>query len=242
LPDHIVTVSQTMCNQISNYPGIGHKVTAIRNAISCDLFNVPEQRDSCRSELGLSPNALVIGYTGRIQKVKRIDLLLLAFASVLDQYPDARLILAGEGDLKPRLEMYATQLGISKAVIWAGFRKDIPRLLAAMDIYVQPSINEGLSLSILEAMAAQKAVVATRVGGASEVIENEKTGMLVDPGSASNLAAAILYLFKHFEIRSKLANTARELVLRDFNTSRMANEYQQLYENLITGNSIVHHK
>jgi glycosyltransferase involved in cell wall biosynthesis len=242
LPDHIVAVSQAMCNQISSCPGMGKRVSAIVNDIPCELFYKPNQRDVCRTELGLAQESIVIGYTGRIEKVKRIDLLLTTFASVLARYPNTRLILVGEGDLKPKLERYATQLGISDAVLWTGFRKDIPRLLAAMDIFVQTSVNEGMSLSILEAMASEKAIIATRVGGTSELLENGKTGLLIAPRMVSSIENAILYLLEHPEFRSQIAKAARSFVLRHFNTGRMANEYRQLYENIMTQRSIIHHK
>lgn len=242
LPDHIIAVSQAMSDQISNYPGISSKVSAILNDIPCEFFYKPEQRDICRKELGVAPDSLLLGYTGRIEKVKRIDLLLLAFASVLAQYPSTRLLLAGEGSLKPKLERYAAQLGVSDAIIWTGFRKDIPRLLAAIDIFVQNSTNEGLSLSILEAMAAEKAIIATHVGGTPEVIESGTNGLLIIPGIASSIESAILYLIENPEIRSEIAKAARDFVLRDFNTNRMASEYQQLYEHLMIKKLAFYHK
>jgi glycosyltransferase involved in cell wall biosynthesis len=240
LPGHVVAVSQAMFKKISSYPGMGNGVSAICNDIPCEFFYKPDQRDACRTELKLAPESLVIGWTGRIEKVKRIDLLLMAFASVLTRYPNARLILAGDGDLKQKLEEYATQLGISDAVIWTGFRKDIPRLLAAMDIFVQTSVNEGLSLSILEAMAAEKAIIATQVGGTSELLENGKTGVLIPPRMVSSIENAILYLLEHPEFRHEIANAARSFALGHFNAGKMANEYQQLYESLMAQRLIIH--
>jgi glycosyltransferase involved in cell wall biosynthesis len=233
LPDHVVTVSRAMHHQISSYPGMGNRVTTICNGIPCKFFYKPNQRDMCRTELGLAPESLVIGYTGRIEKVKRLDLLLTAFASTLKRYPNTRLIIVGEGDLKLKLEKFAAQLGISDAVIWTGFRKDIPRLLASMDIFVQTSVNEGMSLSILEAMAAEKAIIATRVGGASELLEDGITGLLIAPRNVLSIENAIFYLLEHPEIRSEIANAARSFVLRHFDTGRMARDYQQLYESLM---------
>jgi len=100
---------------------------------------------------------------------------------VLAQHPQARLMIIGEGGERPKLEAFAANLGISHAVIWTGFRQDMPRLLAAMDVYVQSSVNEGLCLSILEAMAAGKPVIATDVGGTQEVLTHQKTGILIPP-------------------------------------------------------------
>jgi len=233
LPDTLVAVSNVMRDQISRYPGLGNKVKAIRNAIPCDLYYQPEYREAAREALGIPSGAPMLGYVGRIQKVKRIDILLSAFSSVLLSYPDARLVLVGEGDLRSKLESYAAQLGISNAVIWTGFRKDVPHILAAMDIYIQPSSNEGLSLSILEAMAAQKAIVATSVGGASELIQNGKTGFLVPPNSASKLAKQILLLLEQSDVRTQIANGARETAISEFKAARMSGEYLQVYKDLM---------
>ena len=115
-------------------------------------------------------------------------------------------------------------------MIWTGFRQDVPRLLAAMDIYVQPSINEGFSLSILEAMAAGKPVIATDVGGTSEVVTDGRMGILIPPRSSSAIGTAIVDLLDHPEKRSTLAQAARSHVAREFGVQQMVDAYQQLYE------------
>jgi len=231
--DRVVTVSQKMQRQLVAMPGLhSNHITVVQNAIECKSYYVPEQRDLCRSELGLNPESQVIGYAGRIDKVKRLDLLLVGFSEVVAQHPHARLIFIGEGDQRPRLEALAASLGLSHELIWTGFRQDVPRLLAAMDIYVQPSVNEGLSLSILEAMAAGKAVIATDVGGAQEVLTHKKTGILIPPGSSQVIRAAVVDLLDHPNKLAALAQAAREHVLREFGVDRMVEGYRRIYESL----------
>lgn len=231
LSDHIIAVSQKMYRQIVDLPGLSAKrITVIRNAVDCESFYVPDQRDPCRLEFGLSPESQVIGYTGRMQKMKRLDLLLEGFSLVLTCHPQARLMIVGEGKLRPKLEAFAARLGISHCVIWTGFRQDIPRLLAAMDVYVQPSANEGLSKSMLEAMAAGKPVIATDVGGAPEVVMDGKTGVLIPPGSCSALRTAIADLLDDPERQSTLAQAARSYVVREFDVQQTTDAYRHLYE------------
>lgn len=233
--DHIVAVSKTMQRQLVALPGLDlSRVTAVQNAIDCDSYFAPEQRAPCRTEFGLAPDACVIGYTGRIESVKRLDLLLAGFATVVARHPQAHLMLVGEGRQRPGLETLAAGLGISDAVIWTGFRQDIPRLLAAMDVYVQASVNEGLSLSILEAMAAGKAIVATDVGGAQEVLTHQKTGILVAPGSSSAIGAALADLLDHPQKRTALATAARDHVIQEFGVAKMVEGYRGVYERLIS--------
>ncbi|MFL7839866.1 MAG: glycosyltransferase family 4 protein [Candidatus Promineifilaceae bacterium] len=231
--DQVVTVSQKMRGQLVALPGLSaSRVTAIQNAIDCESYFAPEQRDPCRSEFGLIPECRVIGYTGRLDRVKRLDLLLEGFCGIVAQHPEARLLIIGEGEQRARLETMASDLGISNTVIWTGFRQDIPRLLAAMDLYVQPSTNEGLSLSILEAMAAGKPVIATDVGGAREVLRHEKTGILIPPGSSQAVEAALVDLLDHPDKRAALSQAARKYVNQEFGVHRMVEGYRRVYETL----------
>lgn len=231
--DHLVAVSRRMQRQLVVLPGLSaRRITAIQNAIDCAYFFAPEQRDPCRSELGLPPESQVIGYAGRIDRVKRLDLLLEGFSEVVAQHPQARLLIIGEGGQRSNLEGLAASLGISHAMLWTGFRQDMPRLLAAMDLYVQTSINEGLSLSILEAMAAGKAVIATDVGGAQEVLTHQKTGILIPPGSSSAIGSAVVNLLNNPQKRATLAQAAQDHVVREFGVQRMVEGYRRVYESL----------
>lgn len=231
LPDHTVTVSKEMQHRVVALPGLSTKrVTAIRNAIDCEYYYLPAQREPCRWEFGLTEDSPVIGYTGRIVKQKRLDLLLEAFSHVLLRYPKARLLVVGEGELMPELKAFAESVNVSHAVIWTGFRQDIPSLLAAMDLYIQPSANEGLPLSILEAMSAGKAVIATDVGAAQEVLTHQKSGILIPPGSAPAIENAILDLLNRPDKRAALSQAAREHVIQEFGVQRMVEAYRCVYE------------
>ena len=231
--DHLVAVSQKMGCQLVVQPGLNNRrVTVIQNAIDCDSFFRPEQRDPCRAEFGLTSEMPVVGFTGRLDRVKRLDLLLEGFYSVAVQYPQARLMIIGEGEQRSRLEALATGLGISQAVIWTGFHQDIPRLLAALDIYIQPSVNEGLSLSILEAMASGKAVIATDVGGAQEVLTHQETGILIPPGSSAAIGSAIVDILNQPKKQAALGQAARKHVRKQFGVQRMVEGYRRVYEAL----------
>ena len=233
LPDYIVAISQRMYHQIIALPGLSPKrVTVIRTAVDCSAFDVPDQRDPCRSEFGLSLESPLIGYTGRIDIQKRLDLLLKGFSLVLDRHPQARLMIVGKGSLRSSLEKLTVSLGISHAVIWTGFRQDIPRLLAAMDIYVLPSSNEGFAASMLEAMAAGKAVIVTDVGGAQDVVTDGRTGILIPPGSASAIGFAVNDLLEQPKKRVALAQAGRRRVLKEFGVQRMVDGYQNLYQSM----------
>lgn len=230
MPDHLVTVSKTMAKEVLATPGISaSRVTAIPNAIPVEHFFQPQARESFRQKLGLSPDMIVLGYTGRIAKVKRLDILLKAFSEAKSTYPNIRLLLAGDGALRPELEAQARQLGVENEVQWLGFTSDIPGFLAALDIYLQTSVNEGLSLSILEAMAAEKPVIATRVGSADEIIRDGQTGILISPGSIRAASQSLLALLDDPERRNQLAKNAREYVSAEYAIQHMVNGYEKIY-------------
>ncbi|MHC1696765.1 MAG: glycosyltransferase [Geobacteraceae bacterium] len=233
-PDHLVPVSEKVYREIMACPFMNpDQVTMIRNAIEQQPFHVAGQRASCRSEFGLDPDSIVIGSSGRLEKVKRYDLMLQGFTTIFERFPNSRLMLIGDGSLKTDLEFLAKELGIADAVIWTGFRKDVPRLLTALDIYVQSSVNEGLSLSILEAMAAGKPVIITDVGGARELVDNGRTGILIAPGSATEISGAIIELLEVPAKRSLLADAGRDYVEKEFGIRQMMESYRQLYESFL---------
>jgi glycosyltransferase involved in cell wall biosynthesis len=235
LPDVVIPVSKTMHDQIMSLPFVDRsKVVLIRNAIPVHDFRAADGPGAVRSELDLPADACVLGYAGRIDKVKRIDLLLKAFREVLMRRPEARLVIAGEGSLKTEMQALAETLGISYAVRWLGFSRNMPGLLAAIDVYVQSSVNEGLSLSILEAMAAEKAVVATSVGGTKEVIADGETGFLVPPGSSAALAAAVIATLDDPQRRAAVSRAAKAYVEAEFDFRRMVDRYEALYASVAT--------
>ena len=237
LPDRIVPVSESMAAGIKALPGMRDcRVIPVRNAIPCEEFYQPERRRTARRSLGFGPDQVVFGYTGRLDPVKRIDLLLRAFAEVLAAHPNVRLLVVGEGSQSQELEAMGRSLGIAEAVTWTGFRADIARLLAAMDVYVQPSHNEGLSLSILEAMAAGKPVIVTDVGGAREILHHRETGMLIPPRASGALSAAMLELAQCPVLRLQLGEAAKEHVCDEFSLAKMVNAYGQIYQSLISNN------
>jgi len=231
LPNHLIAVSNEMKKAIVRLPLVkASNVTVVRNAINPEDYYFPEFRQRIRDELGINSGSIAIGFTGRIAPAKNLDILLKAFAEALSEKHDIQLVIIGHGEQQPDLERLAAELNISNSVIWTGFRSDIPHLLAGLDIYVQPSSNEGLSLSLLEAMAAGKVVIATDVGGTSEVVTENVTGILIPPHSVKALKSAITQLLGNEQLRTDLANAGRERILSEFGNSKMIQSYWKLYE------------
>src|SRR5207237_3211119 len=144
-----------------------------------------------RKELGLDRATPLVGVIGRLEAQKGHVYLLDAWPSVLAEFPDARLLLVGEGSLRGALERHARDLGIASSVLFAGFRSDVPRVLDALDVLALPSLYEGMPLTAIEASAMAKPVMATAVDGTPEVIREGRTGRLVTPREPAALYRAL---------------------------------------------------
>jgi glycosyltransferase involved in cell wall biosynthesis len=190
-------------------------------------------RARLRESLGLPPHALVIGSVGRLAPEKDYATLLRAFARVAATPAEAppHLVLVGDGGERASLEQLAAGLGIAGCTRFLGFQSEVPRLLTAFDIYAQSSLTEGISLTILEAMAAALPVVVTAVGGNREILV-EGTGVMVAPADPEGLASELLALAGDEMRRRSLGRAAHARVVEQFSRERMVRDHLQLYEQL----------
>jgi glycosyltransferase involved in cell wall biosynthesis len=185
-------------------------------------------REIGRRTLGLDSEDLVIGTVGRLVAVKNQAMLLEALALVRAQGVRFKAVLAGEGPLLDDLQAQAARLGLSDRVLLAGNRRDVPDMLAAYDVFVLSSLSEGLSNVILEAMAAGLPVVATDVGGAGELVQPDRTGILVSSNDAEAMAAALLKLVRSPETRLAMGGAARASA-EHFSLDAMIRQYERVY-------------
>ena len=204
------------------------KIEVLYNAVDLGRFALPEQR-GLREQLGAGEARPLVLTPARLNKQKGHSVLLEAIAQV----PDAVFALAGEGPERPALEALAARLGIADRVRFLGYRTDIPRLLGACDLFALPSLYEGSSLAVLEAMAAGRAVVSSAIGGTDELIEDGYSGLLVPPGDAAALASALRRLLGDRELRETFAARARERVKRDLTREPMAHRVEGVYRELV---------
>lgn len=200
----------------------------IYNGVDTKVF--AEASVLCRREEQGNVNLLHIG---RFAPQKNHRLLIQAFSFALRKYPNLRLQLVGDGELRTMIENLAVELGIDGKVEFLGLRSDIPELLAQADIFVLSSDWEGMPLSVLEAMASGKPVIATAVGGVPELVENGITGVLVPPSDPDALANAVVNLAKDPEKRASLGAMAQKVAMERFDISRTTHEYEELYRKLL---------
>lgn len=230
----LVAVSEDLRRFVMDTVGLScEQVSLIYNGVQ--QGSLPSEMDvtRCRAELGLKDGSLVIGAVGSLYPVKGHQYLLDAMPVVLEHHPDATLLLAGGGQLEGSLKEQAEQLGIERQVRFLGVRQDIPALLALMDIFVLPSLSEGLSLALLEAMLAGKPIVATRVGGNAELVVEGATGTLVPSKDPQSLAAALCALLGNRAMREEFGRNAACRVRKRFSAQQMAERYRYIYDGLL---------
>jgi glycosyltransferase involved in cell wall biosynthesis len=174
-----------------------------------------------------------IGVAARLAPVKGISFLIGAVALLREKIPHLRLVIAGDGPERPKLETQVRASGLEKAVRFAGWIDDVAAELSSWDLYVQPSLAEGLGISVLEAMAAGIPVVASDVGGLKEVIDDGATGFLIPPRDTGALATKIERLASEATLRAKMGEAARAHVIEHFNLERESQAIRTAYEELL---------
>jgi L-malate glycosyltransferase len=187
---------------------------------------------SVRQAFWLPTNAPIVGCVGALVEHKGHRHLVHAAADVVRAVPEARVVILGEGDLRDELTRLIHELGLERHVLLPGFRPDVLSLLKTVDVFVMPSITEGLGTSILDAMACGRPVVASAVGGIPEVVETEVTGLLVPPRDATALGAAIVRLLRDSSEAARLAQAGRARVEASFTADRMVQQTLGVYQRL----------
>jgi glycosyltransferase involved in cell wall biosynthesis len=216
----------------------GSKIVVIGNGVDLTRFTDAPDRHGIRGALGLPPATPLVVVVSRLARLKGLEQLLEAAAVLKASHPHARFLIAGEtapGETAylEALKRLAAEYGVADRVIFAGFRADIPGLLAGADVSVMPSLNEALSNVLLESMAAGAPTVATRVGGTPEALADGVSGLLVAPGDAPALAGAIARLLDDRPLAARLGQAARRVIEERFSVDRMVRSTEQLYMELL---------
>jgi sugar transferase (PEP-CTERM/EpsH1 system associated) len=234
--DRVVTVSEELrASLLAEVRVPAAKVTCLPNGVDLARFDRRFSREHMRYELGIPQDARVIGTVGRHDPVKDYPSLLRAFASVQEQSRRAWLVLCGDGPEGPRLRTMAQDLGIADRTVFTGFRDDVPDVLSAFDVFCLPSVTEGMSNAILEAMASRLPCVATRVGGNGELVTHGVTGLLVPTQNAERLAESLTYLVSDEDVCAQMARASRARAEARFSLDGMVRNYEDLYETLVHG-------
>lgn len=228
----VVAVSEELRRAMIGEGFDGQGVDVIYNGVVERPRPTAEHRASARRQIDIPPRVLAVGAVARLDPVKDLGTLLRAFSEVRKTREDAVVVIVGEGPMRVELERMAASTLPPGAVKFTGHRRDVDDLLPAFDIFANSSTTEGISLTMLEAMAASLPVVATSVGGTPEVVVDGHTGLLVAPGDPASLASAIQGLAEDPVRRAAMGDAGRTRVERRFRLDDMIDRYRLIYEEL----------
>jgi glycosyltransferase involved in cell wall biosynthesis len=211
------------------------KIFTICNAVDLKPFERVGDRPLFCEGLGVKGDSHLIASVGRLTKQKGHRYLLEAAKPVINKFPDAHFLLIGDGELRDTLACQAEEIGVAEHLHFLGLRRDVPDLLAAADLFVLPSLWEGLSVALLEAMAAAKPIVASAVPGTNQAMIPGETGLVIPPGDSQALADAIIQLLSDPVRARSMGRYARQHVKMHFGAQKQACEHLALYRHLLSG-------
>lgn len=226
----VVGVSEHTSQNLIKYEKISpSKIITIPNGIDGSVYNANINAEAKRSELGIKKEGPIIGLGVRLAEQKGITYLLQAMPEIIKAFPDISLVIAGEGELEDALQDESRELGITDNTYFVGPRLDMDELLKLFDLYVLPSLWEGLPMVLLETMAAGCPVVATNVGGNYMAITHGENGSLINPRSSKLLAEEVVKLLNNKELRNSYISNGYKTFESKFSSKIMMEQYQKLY-------------
>jgi sugar transferase (PEP-CTERM/EpsH1 system associated) len=228
--DEVVTLNSIMLTDLAKNLGLREsRIRVIANGVDVEAFRPLDRRALLRAEFGIPQDRFAIGNVARLDPVKNHETILRALGHLCDQGECPYLVLVGEGPHRAALEHEITQRGLKAHVRLFGYSENIPELLNCMDLYVQSSLYEGFSNTIIEAMACGLPVIATDVGGTADLFNDGQQGWLFTREDDETLAALVLRLKQDSELRKSMGRKARQRVVERFSVRSVVHEYEDLY-------------
>jgi glycosyltransferase involved in cell wall biosynthesis len=231
--ERVVCVSEDLRERCLACGVPADRCALIENAIDTAEFSRRLPTAEAKGRAVVPPSRFVIGAVGRLAAEKGLDVLIRSVAQLLKQGRDVELLIAGEGDQKPGLLALISELGVGGRVRLLGYRADTRELYQAMDVYALSSYREGLPNVLLEAMALEVPVVATRIAGVPRLIRDGDNGLLIDPGDTEGLAHALTRLLEDAGLRSRLGRAGRRTIEADYSFDARMQKFRALYDQLL---------
>ncbi len=235
LSDAVIAVSPRVARELERRKvAPREKIEVVHLGLELERFKkVAGHRGELRQELGIGQEVPLFGIVGRLVPIKDVPTVLMAMKKILDSMPDAVLLVVGDGPERQRLESMTSHFNLASHVRFLGFRHDLERIYADLDVVVNCSLNEGTPVALIEAMAAGVPVLATRVGGTPDLLQEGKLGTLVPPGDPDCLVDGLVKALHHRHSAGSMACEARSRVLTDFCLSRLLLDLDALYTRLL---------
>lgn len=230
--DHTVVVAGYLLDLLKNKEGFpSHRLTFIPNGIDDAEYHEERNRSEICTKLSLNENDRFLGVIARLDPIKNHKLLINSLKTISAANQDVKLLIVGDGPEKDRLQEQVQALHLEETALFLGERRDVPDILSILDIFVLPSLSEGMSITLIEAMAAAKPIVATNVGGNPIIISNLKTGVLVESDNERALSQQIMAVLDDQTLAHRLGQAARKDFEAEYTVEKMVQRYLRIYEN-----------
>ncbi len=231
---HVFSISEGIRDVLLGQGVDRRKVTTIHSAVDTEHFQPQPDADWFNQEFGFQPGNIVAGIVGQLIERKGHKHLFNVLPALRRQFPDLRLVVLGQGPLEQTLKEHVQREGMEGIVTFAGFRRDIERILPNLQLVIHPALKEGLGVSLLQASACGVPVIASDTGGIPEAVLHTQTGLLCAPGSEPELLAAVQRLLQMDDSGKCYGENGREYVTRQFSVESMTRTYVNFYERLGT--------
>lgn len=240
LYQRIVAISHGIEQVLLNEGVPAPKLVCVPSAVDTRLYapcgnDIETERVWFLREFGLTAEHIPVGMAAQFIERKGHRYLVEAASLLVPEFPNLRFLLLGKGALENEIRRLVQAKGLNEHFIFAGFRRELPRILPHLAVLVHPALMEGLGVSLLQAASCEVPIVACRAGGMPEVVRHEKTGLLVSPGNANELAQAMQTLLQQPEMRLKMGRAGRRLVCEEFSIERMVEGNLNVYEDILGG-------
>lgn len=230
--DRVISISEGIRQVLLNEGLAPDSVTCIHSVVNTDDYRAGADRAWFADQFGIPPASPVIGLIAQLIPRKGHRYLLEITPQLIASFPELRIVFFGQGPLRQELETVVARDRLTEVVSFAGFRKDMPRIIPCLDLVVHPALMEGLGVSLLQAAAAGVPIIGSRAGGIPEIVHNGVNGMLVEPGDTRQLLAAVKELLANPDLMRQWGQAGRELVKSQFSIATMVDRYLLVYQHL----------
>lgn len=231
----VTTISENIRDELAVEANLERdKIVVIHNGVEIEKVELLDKARIKRDEFKLAGSFLVIGAVGTLRPVKGYEYLIRAIPLILKSVPQAKLVFIGDGESENELKELTKNSGLQDSILFLGRRKNAQRLMNGFDVLAVPSLSEGISMVILEAMAISLPVAATKVGGNPEVVEDGVTGILVEEKNEAGLAQGLIHILRDENKRKTMGIAGLKRVKEKFSLENMARKYEEVYEGLLS--------
>lgn len=228
--DHLVAISAATAQAMATYDNFPlSRIEVIHNGIDCSSMNPESNNHFKRQELGLDPSCRLLGTAGRLNSIKNMSMMIRGLKLVLQQVPNTYLVIAGQGEEREMLKNLAVELEVNDRIKFIGLRFDLPEIYPLFDVFLLTSFTEGISVTLLEAMASGVPAVVTDVGGNREIVLDGKSGYLVPVNDDGLLAQKVVAVLRDADLATQMGKVAKRQILDNFSMKGMLQAYQKMY-------------